>query len=94
MKEAAQPLMDLSSEATVMPSPKQHAISVSSRPHVRIEVVTYEPREDKEGREYFSHRGRRVDLSVTAFLRIVKSMQFGHERTELTETLKAAGLWK
>lgn len=84
MKES-QPLMDLATRATVMPSPKLVAISTSERPHVRIEVVTY-----NRGHYY----GRRVDLSVAAFLRLVKTMQFGPDRTELTETLKAAGLWK
>lgn len=86
--------MDLSGATSLMPSPKNVAISTSQKPHVRIEVVTYDQQRDREGREYSSYRGRRVDLSVAAFLRLVKSMQFGPDRTELTETLKAAGLWK
>lgn len=94
MKESAQPLMDLATPASIMPSPKQVAISTSQRPHVRIEVVTYDPMQNKDGREYFCYHGRRVDLSVTAFLRLVKTMQFGPDRTHLTETLRAAGLWK
>lgn len=94
MKDSAQPVMDLASPASIMPSPKLTSISTSERPHIRIEVVTYDQMHDKEGKEYCSYHGRRVDLSVAAFLRLVKTMQFGHDRTELTETLKAAGLWK
>lgn len=90
MKEIPQPLMDLAAPASIMPSPKLEAISTSERPHVRIEVVTF----DSNGVDRCVYHGRRIDLSVTAFLRLVKTMQFGPDRTHLTEMLKAAGLWR
>lgn len=93
--KTSQPLMDLPARASLMPSPKNVSISTSRKPHVRIEIVTYEPNPvGTDGKPSVYYYGRRIDLSVAAFLRIVKTMQFGPDRTELTETLKAAGLWK
>lgn len=75
---------------SIMSSPKQHAISVSRKPHVRIEVVAYEPRKRNDGSDYLCHHGWRVDVSIREFTRIVRAAPASSARSELLNALALA----